>query len=283
MKICRRSSITLSHTPILSHLIQTCLINISTGKSVTDATSTSLLNIPEDGKKRHESFVKECLESAERFEKPTGKHPLRTFANECVTNRKADKNAKEAQIKCTSALLGRIAFTAAANDTDLEYVLSFPLTPVPLSMGHSDGTMTHTDKSKLFKLLEGTVSDRSSPSFVSIHIIDGNFQFHCISPDQPAMYGELSRNILVTSLSYKSRRININFDTYERPSIKDCEREQRSCCGRGTSYQRTSTEERLKLQETTRESRSNESYPSFSQRIGRATSTNYFLMGRKCI
>ena len=203
------------------------LINISTGKSVTDATSTSLLNIPKDGKNRHESFVKECLENAERFEKPIRKHPLRTFASECVTNRKADKNAKEAQLKCTSALLGRIAFTAATNDTDLEHVFSFPLTPVPLSMGHSDGTMAHTDKSKLFKILEGTVSDHGSPSFVGTHIIDGNFQLHCISPDQPATYGELSRNILVTCLAYKSRRIDINFDTYERPSIKDCERERR--------------------------------------------------------
>ena len=70
------------------------LINISTGKSVTDATSISLLNIPEDGKKRHEEFVKECLESVERFEKPIRKHPLRTFSSECVANRKAGKNTR---------------------------------------------------------------------------------------------------------------------------------------------------------------------------------------------
>ena len=203
------------------------LINISTGKSVTDATSTSLLNIPEDGKNKHESFVKECLESAERFEKPIRKHPLRTFASECVPNRRAGKNAKEALLKCTSALLGRIAFTAATSNIHLEHVFSFPLTPVPLSMCHSDGTMAHTDKSKLFKLLEGTVSDHGRPTVIGTLIIDGNLQFHCMSPHQPAMYGELSRNILVTSLGYKSRRIDINFNTYERPSIKDCERERR--------------------------------------------------------
>lgn len=203
------------------------LINISTGKSLSDAASASLLKIPEDGKDRHETFVKECLESAERFEKPIRKHHLRTFATECVANRKAGKNTKEAQLKCNSALLGRIAFTAATSNTDLEHVFSFPLTPVPLSMCHSDGTMVHTDKSKLFKLLEGTVSDHGSPTFIGTHIIDGNFQFHSMSPDQPETYGELSRNILLTSLAYKSRRIDIIFDTYERPSIKDCERERR--------------------------------------------------------
>ena len=94
-------------------------------------------------------------------------------------------------------------------------------------MCHGDGTMAHTDKSKLFKLLEGTVSNHGKPTFIGTHIIDGNFQLHCMSPDQPVTYGQLSRNILVTSLGYRSQRIDILFDTYERPSIKDCERECR--------------------------------------------------------
>lgn len=203
------------------------LINISTGKNASDAVSTSLLNIPEEGKKRHESFVKECLDSAARFEKPIRKNPLRTFASECVANRKASKNSKEAQLKCTSELLGRLAFIAATNEIDLEYVFSFPLTPVPLSMCKGDGTMAHTDKSKLSEILESTVADHGTPTFVGTHIIDGNFQFHCMSPDQPVAYGELSRNILSTSLAYRSQKIHVDFDTYERPSIKDCERERR--------------------------------------------------------
>ena len=209
------------------------LINISTGKSVPDAVSTSLLNIPDDGKNMHESFVKECIESAERFEKPVRKHPLRTFASDCVTNRKAGKNTKEAQLKCTSELPGRIAFTAASADVDLEYVFSFPLTPLPLSMCKGDGTMVHTEKSKLFKVLEGTVGDHGSPTFIGTHIIDGNLQLHCMSPEQPVTYGELSRNILSTSLAYRSQRIDINFDTYERPSIKDCERDRRAAVVEG--------------------------------------------------
>jgi len=204
------------------------LINISTGKSVPEAVSNSLLHIPQDGKERHESFVKECREDETRFEKPIRKHPLRTFATECVVNRKAKKNTKEAQLKCTSQLLGRIAFTAATTDIDLEYVFSFPLTPVPLSMCTGDGTMTHTDKSKLFGILEGKVAEHGSPTYIGTHIIDGNFQFHCMSPDQPVTYGDLSRNILSSCLAYRSRRVDINFDTYERPSIKDCERARRA-------------------------------------------------------
>ena len=110
------------------------------------------------------------------------------FPSECVPNRKAGKNAKEALLKCTSTLLGHIALTAATSNTDLKHVFSFPLTPVSLSMRHSDGTMTHTDKSKFFKFLEGTVSDHGRPTFISTHIIDGTFEFHWMSPGQLVWY-----------------------------------------------------------------------------------------------
>ena len=66
---------------------------------------------------------------------------------------------------------------------------SVTLFPVLMLMS---GTMAHTDKRKLLKILEGTVSDHGSPSFAGTHIINGNFQLHYISPDQRATYGELS-------------------------------------------------------------------------------------------
>jgi len=121
-----------------------------------------------------------------------------------------------------------MAFTAATSNIDLEYVFSYPLTPVPLSMCRGDGTMIHTDKSKLFQMLENTVGEHGCPSFVGTYIIDGNFQLHCMSPNQPENYGDLSRSILISLLAKRSRRIDIVFDTYERPSIKDHERERRA-------------------------------------------------------
>ena len=207
------------------------LLNISTGRAVTDEVSNSLLSVPEVGKKRHQDFVTECKNQKNRFEMPIKKNPLKTFAKMCVVNRKAGSTSKEAQLKCTTQLLGRIAFTAAVTKIDLEHVFSFPLTPVPLSMARGDGTMAHTDKSQLFHLLEKTVADHGKPRVIGTHIVDGNFQLHCMSPDQPPKYGQISESIIRASLAYPSRRIDITFDTYERPSIKDCERDRRGAVG----------------------------------------------------
>ena len=76
-------------------------------------------------------------------------------------------------------------------------------------------------------MLENTVEDHGMPSFVGAYVIDGNFQQNCVPPDMPLSYGGISQSILTSILSYSSKRIDINFDTYERPSIKDCERDRR--------------------------------------------------------
>ena len=206
------------------------LINISTGKCASDSVASSLLSVPEEGKERHQSFVTECISDLDRFEKPIKRCQLHTFASDCIGNKKVDKNSKEAQLKCTSQLLGRIAFTAASADIDLEYIFSFPLTPVPLTLCRGDGTMVRTDKSKLLSMLEDTLDYHGNPTAVRTHIIDGNFLLHCMSPDQPItyMYGDLSKNILMACLAYNSPRIDVCFDTYERPSIKDSERLRRT-------------------------------------------------------
>lgn len=79
-------------------------------------------NIPEDVKKRHEISVKQYLENGERLKKPIRKRHLRTSASECVSNRMTCSNTKEAQRKCSSGLLSRIAFIAGTPAVDIEVV-----------------------------------------------------------------------------------------------------------------------------------------------------------------
>ena len=72
------------------------------------------------------------------------------------------------------------------------------------------------------------MTEHGEPSLVKAHMIDGNFLLHCLPPKIPPMFDGLSKAILQTALTYKPSRIDIVFDTYESPSIKDCERER---CG----------------------------------------------------
>ena len=75
------------------------LVNISTEKSVPVAVKNSLLSVPQEGRKMHEKFVRECLDDPTRFERPITRNKLLTFAKQCVTNRRAPQNSKEAKLE----------------------------------------------------------------------------------------------------------------------------------------------------------------------------------------
>ena len=46
-------------------------------------------------------------------------------------------------------LFGSILFLALQKKVDMEAVLKYPLTPVPLSLCHADGTLHKTPRTKL--------------------------------------------------------------------------------------------------------------------------------------
>jgi len=198
------------------------LINVSMGKSATSEITESLLNIANEGRKRHISFIQECAEDADRFEKPIKRNQLKTFSNQGAKNPRA-QNPIVRQLRCTRDMFGRIAIVASQRKVDLEYLLSHPLTPVPLTMCKTDGTIMHTEKSALFSVLEQKVSQHGSPPALDVHVIDGNYQLRLLPPT----YGGLSQSIIHAVVAYPFTRVDIVFDTYEQPWIKDCERERR--------------------------------------------------------
>jgi len=207
------------------------LVNIQTGKSATKEISDSLLNIEEKGKIKHDAFVSECVEDAARFQKPIKRNVLKTFADQGAKNKRTS-NPIIKELRCTRDLFGRIAIIAAKMKVDLEFLLTFPLTPVPLTM--FDGTivtMAHGDKSVLFSILENKVAKHDSPTQVKTTVIDGNFLLHCLPPNLPPTYGGLSRVLLHMVLSNHSKRVDIVFDTYEEPSIKGSEHDRRGAEG----------------------------------------------------
>ena len=59
---------------------------------------------------------------------------------------------------------------------DMAEVLSYPLTPVPLSLSYSDGSMLSSPKSNLMKYLE-TFAVSEMPEVVHETIIDAMFFF----------------------------------------------------------------------------------------------------------
>ena len=190
------------------------LFNINTGKAVDHEICQSLLNIPDDGRKRHQEFLNSCLADAARFEATITKTKLKTFSDDSVRNHKSeDKHVTE--LKGTRDLMGRLLILATRRDLDLPYVLEFPLVPVPLSLYTTDGTMAKTNKSALFNLLELKKPERDTdPKMNQACIIDGQFLLHALPSNLPFTYGGLARSILIQATNLSKTEVHLVFDDY---------------------------------------------------------------------
>ena len=70
---------------------------------------------------------------------------------------------------------------------DISVVLTYPITPVPLSMCHIDGTIASTKKDKLVAPLEKRICSLQ-PEHVDCHVLDGMFFLRTIK-NFPSSYG----------------------------------------------------------------------------------------------
>ena len=194
---------------------------MNTGKAASQAVRDCLLNVPEKGSELH-NFISECQEDPSRFERLIKKQKLLTFKDEGAKGRKKSVDRKIAELKCTRDLMGRLVVLAMKKYLDLEHVMSYPLTTVPLSLCSTDGMMAKTDKSVLLNVLENKVEQHKSPQVVDACIIDGNFLLHTLPATKlPATFGGVARSYLLQAVSLSPKRVDIAFDDYPTPSVKD--------------------------------------------------------------
>ena len=116
-----------------------------------------------------------------------------------------------------------ILFSALHSKTDMADVLSFPLTPTPLSLSHADGTMLKTQKSKLMEELESRIFSEI-PNHVDVTIIDAMF-FLYLWKDPPATFVTIAKFLLIKAFAQKGNNTHLVFDKVVSPSFKDCERD----------------------------------------------------------
>ena len=180
--------------PFETHNASEVLYNISTGKGTDEEVRESLLNVPTEGKARHKEFIKSCENDPNKFESPIKKENVKTFVAGCATNRRT-RNTKIAALKGSRDLMGRLLVLTIKKRLDLQHILQYPLTPVPLSMASPDKVMVKTDKSALFHVLESKVKDiEERPEKVSVYIIDGQFLLHSLPPNLPPHIRMVSQN-----------------------------------------------------------------------------------------
>ena len=111
------------------------------------------------------------------FEERILRHKILSFANEGASYSLTGANNKLMAVEMVQNIFGSILFLALQRIMDMAEVLSFPLTPAPLSLSHADGTMLKTQKCKLMEELEFRIFSEK-PTHVDVTIIDAMFFLH---------------------------------------------------------------------------------------------------------
>ncbi|CAF4875177.1 unnamed protein product [Pieris macdunnoughi] len=152
------------------------LYNIATSKPASPEVADFLLNIQENGENLRNRFINECADDESRFDKPIKKNKVFNFA-EAPKKKKLTLGNKVVELRMQRDLFGRMLGISLTHKVDIEKVLAFPLTPMPTSMCHPDGSICKTDKSQLAKLIEKKLDNTidRQPSTFDVCLVDGFF------------------------------------------------------------------------------------------------------------
>ena len=99
-----------------------------------------------------------------------------------------------------------------------------PLTLVPLSLSHADGSMNTTDKSKRMHNIESLLEDSTAPTAVDVCIVDATFLQHTQKNPRPT-FGQLAMALL-NQLTCMVQQVHLVCDIYNTP-FKEAERQRR--------------------------------------------------------
>lgn len=212
--------------PFSPEVPQDLLLNISSGKAASEVVEKFLLNVEKNGDIRRQTFIAECKNDEYRFEKSIKKVPLENFSLDYAKKTTTTKvGGKVLEVRTQRDLFGRMLGISIDHKVDIAKILSYPITPVPLSMCHFDGGICKTQKSVLMKSLEKGVQ-HNLPSHIDILIIDGFFLLYTMN-NVPKTFGNIAKKLLQMVTQLKATRYDVIFDQYFSPSIKDYERSRR--------------------------------------------------------
>lgn len=119
--------------PFDVNIDQQFLFNISTGKAASIPVQEFLLGVEKSGNELRQNFISECSISADRFKIPIKKTNIINFSAD-TAKKKIKIGDKVHEIRMQRDLFGRILGLSMDYRVDLERILSFPITPIPISM-----------------------------------------------------------------------------------------------------------------------------------------------------
>ena len=124
-------------------------------------------------------------------------------------------------------VFGSVLFLSLQRKVDMAEVFYYPLTPVPLSLCYTDGTILKSPKAKLLTELESRVKSEA-PTKIDAAVVDGMFFLHLLV-DPPKTFKQIAIYLLRKMFNgFNCKNIHLVFDKVVSPSIMDLERNKRS-------------------------------------------------------
>lgn len=254
----QRDNVDISN--LMSTLRRTCnpfaiddsnvLVNIATGKAASKQTMQYLCQTLNRGLSARMTFHDECTKDSTRFLKRIARTSIHNFA---VENAKKSTGVKQAGTEGVRDAFGHIlSMNEIREAIDLRDILSYPITEIPLSIAHSDGTTTKTDKSVLTKVMESKQNEVIVGAPVSdVLIVDGGLLLHeVLLLHKQSTYGSLAQSIMTTlcraANAVKAGEVHLVLDKYDKPSIKDVERAIRGNKDDGNEFVITGPDQKQK-------------------------------------
>lgn len=214
--------VTNNINPFSKDLNPSKLFNLSTGKAASPETAQFLLSSYKDGMKQMKVFINECKLDQNRFDRPLKKNVLKNFTVEIFKNKNSTfKNID--QMKHERNILGQVLCLALKKEIDLHSLFSYPLTSIPHSLSHFDGSMISTSKKgELTTILTSKMGgqDTSNSIDFEVDIIDGFYLLNNFR-ESPTKYGHFSTFLLKRICNTTALEIHIIFDKREASSPRD--------------------------------------------------------------
>lgn len=194
------------------------LFNLTTGKAASEETADFLLNIVANGRHQMNKFIQMCQENENSFNSPIQRNTIKNFASEIIKNSSAlPQSSRITAIKEERNIVSRLLSIALNRKLDLTEVFANPLSTVPYSLSHCDGTMHVISENKsVLSLIQGSSKCAVVPTETfDVEIIDAYYFLNNIQ-ESPMKYGDLAIYILKLLCDTKAKEIHWLFGTNSR-------------------------------------------------------------------
>ena len=199
---------------------------MASGRPLSEEASSSLLSAEERGQIRYEAFNQRLDiddQSSITFFDAIKRVPWRDFGNN-DRKTKVTTKGKSKDVKVQRDILGILVATSYKEKSivDIDKALSFPRSPVPLSLATADGMRRKTAKSKLLEAVHSfTITDLEYVDNAACYVVDLAATIRS-TVRIPGSFRELAMKLL-NAIPRQYNHVYIACDTCGDGSIKNAD------------------------------------------------------------